>query len=99
MNGEGHVRWLNDAVILQVYIQPRASRDEITGWHEKGLKIRLTAPPVDGAANKQLQKFIARQFKVPLSRVSILKGESSRQKTLSIHKPGSLPEPLSSLKP
>lgn len=99
MNRQGHVHWQDDDLILTVYIQPRASRDEISGWHDKGLKIRLTAPPVDGAANKQLLKFIAKQFKVPASRVRILKGETSRHKTLSIHKPVTLPAVVTSPEP
>ncbi len=98
MSNEAHARWQDDTLILQVYVQPRASRDEISGWHDRGLKIRLKAPPVDGAANKQLIKFLARLFKVPASRIQLLKGESSRQKTLAITRPSSLPEQLSSIK-
>lgn len=97
MSAEAHAKWQDDSLILQVYIQPRASRDEISGWHARGLKIRLTAPPVDGAANKQLQKFLARLFQVPQSNVKLLKGETSRQKTLAIRQPASLPEALSSM--
>lgn len=97
MSRTPHARWRGQTLILQVYLQPRASRDELVGWHERGLKIRLQAPPVDGAANKQLLKFLARLFKVPVSNVSLVQGVSSRQKTLSIHKPAFLPELLSTI--
>lgn len=97
MTAQALARWRDDTLFLQVYIQPRASRDELAGWHERGLKIRLKAPPVDGAANKQLLKFLARLFKVPASNVSLLKGETSRQKTLAIQKPAFIPGLLSSI--
>ncbi len=99
MSGQPLARWQDQTLILQVYLQPRASRDELVGWHERGLKIRLTAPPVDGAANKHLLKFLAAQFKVPVSNIHLLQGETSRQKTLSIHKPTRLPELLSIIEP
>ena len=99
MSGRPHARWQGQNLILQVYLQPRASRNELVGWHERGLKIRLQAPPVDGAANKHLLKFLARLFKVPVSNISLLQGESSRQKTLSIYKPACLPELLSIIEP
>lgn len=92
MTEHPHVRWRDATLILQVYVQPRASRDEITGWHERGLKIRIKAPPVDGVANKQLMKFLAKQFNVPASKISLLKGETGRQKTLAIEKPMSIPD-------
>ena len=98
MTGQDHVRWQGDNLLLHVYIQTRASCDEISGWHEKGLKIRLTAPPVDGAANKCLLKFISDQFKVSPSRINIIKGKTSRYKVLSIRRPINMPEELSSHK-
>jgi len=90
-------RWQDETLILHVYVQTRASRDELVGWHERGLKVRLKAPPVDGEANKQLMKLLARIFKVPASHVSLLKGETSRQKTLAIQQPACLPELLSTI--
>lgn len=97
MNAQAHVRWRDETLILQVYVQPRASRDEVTGWHKRGLKIRLKAPPVDGEANKQLMKFLAKLFKVPISKISLLKGETSRQKTLTIEKPAAIPDWLTTI--
>jgi len=92
-----HVQWRGETLILQVYIQPRASRDEVIGWHEKGLKIRLKAAPVDGQANKHLIKLLAKAFKVTMQNVRLLRGESSRQKTLSIERPNIMPDWLATI--
>lgn len=97
MNRPAHAHWRDNTLILQIYVQTRASRDEMLGWHEKGLKIRLKAPPVDGQANTHLIKFLAKLFKVPISKVSLLNGETSRQKTLAIQNPTCPPELLSTM--
>jgi uncharacterized protein (TIGR00251 family) len=65
-------------------IQPRASRNQIIGIHNHSLKIKLTSPPVDGAANQACIKFLAKAFGVSPSRLSIVKGETSRNKTIQI---------------
>ena len=91
--------WRDQTLILQVYLQPRASRDEVIGWHERGLKIRLKAPPIDGEANRQLIKYLARLFDVSIANVQLLKGDSHRLKTLSIDSPKTLPDWLSSIAP
>lgn len=70
--------------IIQVFVQPRASKNELAGVHENSLKIRLTAPPVEDEANKECVKFIAKLFNLPKTRVEILKGHKSRRKTLLI---------------
>lgn len=67
-----------------VRVQPRASRDEIAGEYQGGLKIRLTAPPVDDRANEALRKLLAARLKVPLSAVRIASGERSRTKRVEI---------------
>lgn len=97
MNKPTHAHWRDETLILQVYVQARASRDEMVGWHERGLKIRLQSPPVDGQANTHLVKFLAKLFKVPASKVRLLKGETSRQKTLAIEKPTAIPEWLTTI--
>ena len=97
MSQQAHAYWRDQTLILQVYLQPRASRDEVIGWHERGLKIRLKAPPVDGKANQQLIRFLAQLFRVNQTDVQLLKGDSNRQKTLSIHSPKNLPDWLSSI--
>ena len=71
-------------VILRVQVQPRASRDEVMGPHGDGLKIRITAAPVAGAANKHLLKFLAKKLRVARSQISITSGATSRAKSIAI---------------
>jgi uncharacterized protein len=71
-------------VSFAVRVQPRASRDAIAGEYQGGLKIRLTAPPVDDRANEALRKLLAARLKVPLSAVRIASGERSRTKRVEI---------------
>jgi len=73
-----------DGIVLTLHIQPRASKNEICGVHGDALKIRLTSPPVDGAANKLCREFIAGLFKVSMSAVKIISGETSRHKRVRI---------------
>jgi uncharacterized protein (TIGR00251 family) len=73
------------AVSFMVRVQPRASRDEIVGVYQDGLKIRLTAPPVDDRANEALRKLLASRLKVPLAAVRIASGERSRTKRVEVH--------------
>ena len=72
-------------VSFAVRVQPRASRDEIVGEYQDGLKIRLTAPPVDDRANEALRKLLAARLKVPLAAVRIASGERSRNKRVEIN--------------
>lgn len=81
-------------ILLECLLQPRASRDEIVGEHDGALKIRVKAPPVDGAANRQLVKFLAKQFGVSKSGVIIERGETSRRKQVRITNPEKIPEGL-----
>jgi uncharacterized protein len=71
-------------VSFTVRVQPRASRDEIVGEHQDGLKIRLTAPPVDDRANEALRKLLASRLNVPLAAVRIAAGEHSRTTRVEI---------------
>jgi uncharacterized protein len=75
----------NGTVSFAVRVQPRASRDEIVGEYQDGLKIRLTAPPVDDRANEALRKLLASRLKVPLAAVRIASGERSRTKRVEIN--------------
>jgi hypothetical protein len=70
--------------ILTIHVQPRASRTEVAGWHGDAVKIRLAAPPVDGAANDALTAFLADRLAVPRSAVSLLGGATSRRKRVRI---------------
>ncbi|MDH5572471.1 MAG: DUF167 family protein [Gammaproteobacteria bacterium] len=84
-------KWQKDTLILPVYVQPKASKNEIVGIHNHQLKIRITAPPVDGKANIHLRKFLAQIFNTPLSCVTLIRGDSSREKLFHIKQPQSLP--------
>jgi uncharacterized protein (TIGR00251 family) len=79
-----YLRETAEGVILEVRVQARASRDEVVGIHGDGLKIRITAAPVAGAANKQLLKFLAKKLRVPRNRLSIQSGKTSRTKCVAI---------------
>lgn len=80
-----------DALVLRLYIQPRASRDLIAGVHGDEIKVAITAPPVDGQANAHLIRFLAKEFGVAKSSVAIMKGELGRHKQLSIDLPRRIP--------
>ncbi|MBD1399507.1 DUF167 domain-containing protein [Pelovirga terrestris] len=74
-----------DGVILSLVVQPRSSKNQLAGCHDGALKVRLTAPPVDGAANKCCCAFLAKLLRVPLRDIEILSGVRSRHKRLLIH--------------
>jgi|SRR5262249_40112298 len=75
---------LDGAIIFTVRLQPRASRDEISGVAEGALKIRLTAPAAENRANQALCEFLATLLKRPKSAVRILSGEHSRTKRVAV---------------
>ena len=74
-----------DGIVLALHIQPRAAKNEICGIHDKSLKIRLTSPPVDGAANKLCREFLAEMFGVPKTDVNIISGKTSRHKRVRVN--------------
>jgi uncharacterized protein (TIGR00251 family) len=74
----------NGRVRLGVHVQPRAARSEIVGVHGDALKVRLTSPPVEGAANEALVKFLAETFAVARRSIRIVAGEHSRSKIVEI---------------
>jgi uncharacterized protein (TIGR00251 family) len=84
-------RWEGRDLILRVRVQPRASKDEVVGLQGGSVKIRITAPPIDGKANAHLIRFLATTFGVPKSRIRILSGETGREKRLHIESPSKLP--------
>ena len=72
-------------VIINVLVQPRASRDEVLGPDDSGVfRVRVTAPPVEGAANRKVVDLIARRYKVPKSKVTILAGAKGRRKRVLV---------------
>ncbi len=91
---QGFYRWDGEDLVLDCQLQPRASRDEFAGLQGERLKIRLSAPPVDGKANAQLLEFLARAFGVPRRQVELEAGQTSRLKRVRIQRPTKLPEEL-----
>ena len=89
--GGSWYRWEGRDLILRLRIQPRAAHDEIVGPFGDALKIRLTAPPVDGKANEQLRKFLSAQCGVAKSQVTVISGDTSREKRVRITAPRTLP--------
>ncbi len=74
----------NGQIILTVRVVPRASKNEIVGCLDGALKVRVTAPPVDGAANAELVKILAKFFEVAKSAVQIVSGETAKTKQVEI---------------
>ncbi|MDE1999236.1 MAG: DUF167 domain-containing protein [Burkholderiales bacterium] len=72
---------------LDVSVSPNAKKTEAVGWHDGALRIRLQAPPVDGAANEALRRWIADQIGTPMANVLLERGQSSRRKQLALHAP------------
>jgi uncharacterized protein (TIGR00251 family) len=84
------VTWYREhsgGVTFSVRVVPRASRSEMAGLYDGVLRIRIAAPPVDGAANRELIKFLSKQLKVPQAAVTLVTGNNSKQKTVSIANP------------
>ena len=78
----GPISAVAGGVRLRVQVQPRASRSEIAGLHNGRIRIRLAAPPVDGAANQELIRFLAAVLGLSKAAVRIQSGQSGRRKTL-----------------
>ena len=71
-------------LIFKVRVVPRASRSELVGEHDGALRVRIAAPPVDGAANDELVRLLALAFDVPRSAVDITGGHAAKLKTVCI---------------
>lgn len=87
-------RWDGPDLILELLISPRASRDALAGIVDGRLKIRLAAPPVEGAANTRLVAFLAREFGIPRKQVRIEQGEHGRRKRIRLVSPLEFPASL-----
>jgi uncharacterized protein (TIGR00251 family) len=74
----------DDAITFAVRVAPRASRNAIESAHAGALKVRLTAPPLDGRANDALRRLLADHLNVPMSAVRIVSGEKSRTKRVAV---------------
>lgn len=73
-----------ERLTITLHVQPRAKKTAIVGVHGDALKVKVSAPPVDGAANDELIAFFAKYFGVPKSRVEVKQGEQSRHKVLEV---------------
>ena len=71
-------------LFFKVHVVPRASRSEVVGEHDGALRVRIAAPPVDGAANQELIRALAKALHVPRSSITIVSGQSSRLKQVSV---------------
>jgi len=72
------------AVTIRIKVQPRAPRTEIVGEHDGAIKLRVAAPPIDGRANEECRRFLAKLFEVSATSVEIISGDSSRDKVIRI---------------
>jgi uncharacterized protein (TIGR00251 family) len=74
----------NGVLTFRVRVVPRASRSELVGEHDGALRVRIAAPPVDGAANDELVRLLARTFRVPRNAIEIAAGQTSKLKTVRV---------------
>jgi hypothetical protein len=70
--------------LLRLRVQPRASRDEVVAWQDDALRVRVTAPPVDGDANRAVEQLLARELRVRPSAVTVIRGQRSRDKLVRV---------------
>ncbi len=75
----------SDGLIINIKVAPRSSRSGITGSYSDGLKVRLTSPPVEGKANRELIEVLAKEFSIRKKDVEILSGEKSKNKIVKLY--------------
>ena len=83
----------SQGMVFKVFVQPRASKNKVVGLYEDALKIKLTAPPVDGAANRMCIQYLAKCLKVSKSVLEVVSGQSSRTKRILWHFDGKTASP------
>jgi len=71
-------------ILLKVYLQPKSSKNEIVGPYRDGIKVKVTAPPIEGKANEALIRFLAKELGVSLSSIEIIRGHHSQEKAMKI---------------
>jgi len=71
-------------LIMKVYLQPKSSRNEIVGPYRDGIKVKVTAPPVEGKANEALLRLLAKAWRIAPSQIEIVRGHQAREKTLRV---------------
>jgi uncharacterized protein len=75
---------MSNILTITLKVQPRSSRESISQMENGQWKVTLTAPPVDGKANEALKKFLSKKMNIPKSNISIIKGETSKIKTITL---------------
>ena len=85
-------RWDGADLLLKLKLQPGSRQDAFAGQQEDRMRVRVTAPPVDGKANNRLLAWLAKQFAVSKTSVSIESGHSSPLKRVRIKNPGRIPD-------
>lgn len=78
------VKTSSDGIVVKIYVQPKSSRNQVSGIYRGALKLKITSPPVDGAANKMCIRFFAKQLGVAKSRLEIVSGRTGRMKRLLV---------------
>ena len=87
--------WRSERVLVcRIRVRPRAGIDGFAGIVGDRLKVRVRSAPVDGKANKNLVRFLARKFGVPVARVKLRSGHSGRNKLVEITEPGKIPDEI-----
>lgn len=84
--------WREDTLILRLYLQPGAKKNEVHGLFNSRLRIKIKAPPVAGKANKEIISMLAEEFNTRKSNINIISGRLNRNKTIDIISPTRLPE-------
>ena len=79
------IRKNSRGVVFKVLVQPRSSQNMLVGLHNDALKVKLTAPPVNNAANRMMIQFLAKALSVPKSSLEIVSGHNSRKKQVLLH--------------
>ncbi|WP_200763415.1 DUF167 domain-containing protein [Nitrosophilus alvini] len=75
---------IGDEILFYIKAQPNSSRNEFAGIYDDSLKVKIKAPAVEGAANKELVKFLSKSFKIPKSSIEFLGGETSKRKKIKM---------------
>lgn len=76
---------MSNELTIKIKVEPRSSRSGITGFYGEGLKVKLASPPVEGKANKELIKVLAKKFGIRKKDVEIIKGEKSKNKVVKLY--------------
>lgn len=84
MNTPAYLREVEGGLLLALKVQPRASRNELAGPIGEELKLKVTAPPVDSAANEAVVEFLAERLGLPKRSVSLIRGQTSRHKVVRL---------------